>query len=77
MECQQHKSGQMPMYRQSQQHQKPTMVLGLVIAGRSSTEIAEALTVSQSTVKTHLGHILDKLGLWDRSRRSCSAASTA
>jgi len=41
-------------------------VLDLVICGRSNTEIAEALFVSQSTVKTHLGHILDKLGLRDR-----------
>ena len=41
-------------------------VLDLVICGRSNTEIADALTVSQSTVKTHLGHILDKLGLRDR-----------
>jgi len=41
-------------------------VLDLVISGRSNTEIAGALFVSQSTVKTHLGHILDKLGLRDR-----------
>ena len=41
-------------------------VLDLVICGRSNTEIAGALFVSQSTVKTHLGHILDKLGLRDR-----------
>lgn len=41
-------------------------VLVLVAKGRSNTEIAEALFVSGHTVKTHLSHVLDKLGARDR-----------
>jgi DNA-binding NarL/FixJ family response regulator len=42
-------------------------VLALVARGRSNREIARALFVSEATVKTHLGHTYDKLGVKDRA----------
>ena len=41
-------------------------VLTLVAAGLSNTEIARALNISQATTKTHVGHLLTKLGARDR-----------
>jgi DNA-binding NarL/FixJ family response regulator len=41
-------------------------VLALVARGLSNTEIAHQLTISLATTKTHLAHLLTKLGARDR-----------
>ena len=43
-------------------------VLRLVACGKSNGEIAAELFLSAGTVKTHVGHILGKLGARDRTR---------
>ena len=41
-------------------------VLVEVACGRSNSEIAARMYLSDATIKTHVGHILAKLGLRDR-----------
>jgi DNA-binding NarL/FixJ family response regulator len=41
-------------------------VFRLIARGHSNGEIAEALYISETTVKTHVTHILQKLNLRDR-----------
>lgn len=42
-------------------------VLTLVAEGRSNPEIAARLQLAPTTVKTHLGHLFEKLGVSDRA----------
>ena len=41
-------------------------VLRLMARGASNQEVGRELFISEGTVKTHIGHILAKLGLRDR-----------
>jgi DNA-binding NarL/FixJ family response regulator len=43
-------------------------ILRLMTGGYSNREIADALAVSEGTVKNHVSNILSKLGVRDRTR---------
>jgi DNA-binding NarL/FixJ family response regulator len=47
---------------------RETEVLGLVAQGLSNPTIATQLFLSEATVKTHLLHVFEKLGVSDRTR---------
>lgn len=48
-------------------------VVSLVARGASNREIARDLRISEATVKTHLIHIFEKLGVGDRTSAVTSA----
>jgi DNA-binding NarL/FixJ family response regulator len=51
-------------------------VLRLVGRGRTNTEIAGALFISETTVKTHLSRMFTKLGIHDRTQAVVAAYET-
>ena len=53
--------------------ERETEVLRILARGLSNTEIAEALCITEATVKTHVSSILAKLGLPSRTRAALYA----
>jgi DNA-binding NarL/FixJ family response regulator len=45
---------------------RETGVLNLLAKGRSNHQIAQELNITEATVRTHVSHILDKLGVSNR-----------
>jgi len=48
-------------------------LLELIARGRSNKRIALELGISEKTVKTHVGHLLAKLGVSDRTQAALMA----
>jgi DNA-binding NarL/FixJ family response regulator len=51
-------------------------VLRLIARGRSNKLIARELGIAEKTVKTHVGHVLAKLGVTDRTQAAVIAVRT-
>ena len=53
--------------------ERETDVLRLLAQGHSNKEIAQQLSVGEQTVKTHVGHVLHKLGVSSRTQAALYA----
>jgi two-component system NarL family response regulator len=52
---------------------RETEILQLVAEGKSNKEIAAALGLSDGTVRIHLSHVFEKLGVHDRTQAAMQA----
>ena len=48
-------------------------MLQLIARGKTNQEIGRDLTVSMSTVKTHIEHIIATLAVWERTQAAVRA----
>jgi DNA-binding NarL/FixJ family response regulator len=55
---------------------RESQVMRLVARGQANKQIAKELNIAQSTVKTHIGSLLSKLGLISRTQLALYAART-
>ena len=53
--------------------ERETDVLRLLAQGKSNKEIARTLHIAEQTVKTHVSHLLDKLGVPSRTQAALYA----
>lgn len=63
-----HQAVPAPEAQAEQLTEREREVVRLVAQGRSNSEIARALVISDKTVKTHISNILSKLDLQDRTQ---------
>ena len=63
-----HQAGPAPEPQVEQLTEREREVVRLVAQGRSNSEIARALVISDKTVKTHISNVLGKLELQDRTQ---------
>lgn len=53
--------------------ERETEVLALIARGKANKEIAQALIITEQTVKTHVSHVLAKLGVPSRTQAALYA----